>query len=164
MWGVSGDDDGQPVLVQELRVAAYAVCIHEGKILLARFVGTSGKHWTLPGGGIDHGEDPLAAAVREVEEETGYDVVIESLLGVDSMRRRFPRGVGIEADHHAVRVIYTARVVGGVLRHEIGGSTDQAAWIDLDQIDTLERVDLIDIALDLARNRPPSGRVDAQRT
>ncbi len=158
MWGMSGDDDGQPVLVRELRVAAYAVCIHEGKILLARFVGTGGKFWTLPGGGIDHGEDPLAAAVREVEEETGYDVVIESLLGVDSMRRCFPRGTGGTVDHHTVRIIYTARVVGGVLRHEIGGSTDQAAWIDVDQIDTLERVDLIDIALELERTRPPHGQ------
>jgi len=32
--------------------------------------------WVLPGGGIDPGESPERAAVREVEEETGYHVEI----------------------------------------------------------------------------------------
>ncbi len=151
-------------VARELRVAAYAVCIQEEKILLARFIGRSGKVWTLPGGGIDHGEDPYFAAIREVEEETGYHVVIESLLGVDSILRRYPRGRGVEADHHAVRVFYTARVVNGALRHEIGGSTDQAAWIDLNRVDALDRGDLVDVALKLERTRPPAGRVDREHS
>src|SRR4051794_34296560 len=37
-----------------LRVAAYAVCIEDDRVLLARHV--SGN-WTLPGGGVEHGED-----------------------------------------------------------------------------------------------------------
>ena len=52
----------------ELRVAAYAVCVREEEILLARWVARDGvKKWTLPGGGMDHGEDPLDTVVREVE-------------------------------------------------------------------------------------------------
>ena len=39
-----------------LRVGAYAVCLRDGAVLLARLTGTDPR-WTLPGGGLDHGED-----------------------------------------------------------------------------------------------------------
>ena len=38
--------------------------------------------WNLPGGGIEIGELPTEAVVREVKEETGLDVVVERLVGV----------------------------------------------------------------------------------
>lgn len=38
--------------------------------------------WNLPGGGVESGELPNEAVVREVEEETGLEVVIERLVGV----------------------------------------------------------------------------------
>lgn len=159
---MSGRTQG-PNVTQKLRVAAYAVCIRDGQILLARWVGPDGRRWTLPGGGIDHGEDPCDAAVREVAEETGYTVVIDRLLGLDTVRRRYQANTTDEVDLHGLRVIYAARVVGGQLRHEVGGSTDQAAWVGLDDVAGLDRVDLIDIGLRLDRARPPAGRVHAER-
>ena len=91
-------------------------------------------------------------------EETGYAIAIESLLGIDSVHRRHPpSGSGSEIDFHAIRIIYAARVVAGSLQPEIGGSTDQAAWIDLDKVAGLDRVDLVNVALDLYRIRPASG-------
>lgn len=38
--------------------------------------------WNLPGGGVEAGEMPDEAVVREVKEETGLDVTIERLVGV----------------------------------------------------------------------------------
>ncbi|MGW2558906.1 NUDIX hydrolase [Streptomyces sp. NPDC001514] len=148
---------------QELRVAAYAVCVRDGQILLARWVARDGtKRWTLPGGGMDHGEDPLDTVVREVAEETGYEAEMTALLGLDSMRVRRPRRgrVGAGSDFHSLRIVYEGQITGGELRPEADGSTDLAAWHALDAVPGLERVALVDIGLDLWRERPAVGRVN----
>ena len=125
-----------------LRVAAYAVCVRDDEVLLARWTSPRGPEWTLPGGGLDHGEDPRDAAVREVEEETGYAVRLDALLAVDSIH--FVEG---SVDHHGVRILYAATVIGGELRFEVDGSTDMAAWIPLADVPGLTRVDLVDLGL-----------------
>ncbi|MEV5434821.1 NUDIX hydrolase [Streptomyces sp. NPDC052682] len=144
---------------QELRVAAYAVCVRDGQILLARWVARDGtKLWTLPGGGMEHGEDPYDTVVREADEETGYAVEPVALLGIESFQRVYPRPFGAKADFHGLRVFYEARVTGGELRHETGGSTDMAAWHDLDAVADLARAEVLDSGLRLWRERPAVGR------
>ncbi|WP_265566444.1 NUDIX hydrolase [Streptomyces hygroscopicus] len=144
---------------KKLRVAAYAICVRDGRLLLARGSARDGTpEWTLPGGGMEHGEDPYDTAVREVEEETGYRVELTGLLGVDSIRRSFRRSFGRTVDHHGVRLLYEGRVVGGELRNEVGGSTDLAAWQDLTDVPGLRRVGLVDTGLTLWRQRPGAGR------
>ncbi|MEV2251472.1 NUDIX hydrolase [Streptomyces sp. NPDC050147] len=147
---------------KELRVAAYAVCVQDGQLLLARWVaGDGSKRWTLPGGGMDHGEDPYDTVIREADEETGYTIEPRALLGIDSLRRRYPRKLGAVADFHGVRIVYEAHITGGELRHERDGSTDLAAWHALDAVAGLDRVGLVDIGLDLWRSRPADGHLAA---
>lgn len=136
------------------RLAAYVLCMREDEILLARWVGPDRARWILPGGGVEFGEDPYDAAIREVAEETGYQVEIERLLGIHSILFDGERGDA----KHGVRVVYEGRVVGGRLRNEVDGSTDLAAWVPLDRVAGLDRVSLVDVALDLYRTRPPDGR------
>ncbi len=145
---------------KELRVAAYAVCVRDGQVLLARWVSKdgSGKHWTLPGGGMEHGEDPYRTVIREVDEETGYAVEPVALLGIDSKLRRYPRAFGMTADFQGLRIVYEGRITGGELRNETDGSTDLAAWHPLDAVEALDRVDLVDVGLALWRHRPADGR------
>ncbi|HVK26163.1 MAG TPA: NUDIX hydrolase [Actinokineospora sp.] len=132
------------------RLAAYGVIVDDGKILLARWTSRQGPKWMLPGGGVDFGEDPLDAAVREVAEETGYVFAPDSLLGIDSYHRT--------NDFHGVRIVYEGRVVGGELTFEQGGSTDMAAWFDLAEVDSLATAELVHTALALLRNKPATGR------
>ncbi|MEV7245708.1 MULTISPECIES: NUDIX hydrolase [unclassified Streptomyces] len=146
---------------EKLRVAAYAVCVRDGQILLARSPAPGGTHeWVLPGGGMEHGEDPYDTVRREVAEETGYRVEVTRLLGVDSSRHVFRGGrPPRRTDHQGVRIVYEAEITGGELRHEIGGSTDLAAWQDLDAVAGLTRIRLVDVALRLWRERPETGHL-----
>ncbi|MET9350728.1 NUDIX hydrolase [Streptomyces termitum] len=144
---------------QGLRVAAYAVCVRDGELLLARWVGRDGvRRWTLPGGGLEHGEDPVETMVREVEEETGYAAEPLALLGIDSDIQSWSLRLRAAGSFQSLRVVYEARITGGTLRPETGGSTDLAAWHPLDAVSGLDRVALVDIGLGLWRDRPPTGR------
>jgi 8-oxo-dGTP diphosphatase len=143
--------------VPVVRVGAYAVTQRDGAVLLARFVGSDPPRWTLPGGGLDHGEDPRDGAVREVEEETGYRVELRRLLTVESFRALVDRPAG-PIDHHAICIVYTAEVVGGELRDEVGGTTDTAAWVPLGDVPALVRGTLVDLGLAAAGHLP--ARVD----
>lgn len=137
----------------DMRVAAYAVIVDDAdRVLLARWTEGRRVSWTMPGGGLEPGEDPQVAARREVHEETGYKVVIEDLLGIHSRvippRRRVTPGATDPL--HTLRIVYRARITGGRLRFEKNGSTDMAAWYRLDEIGALQRVRLVDIALGMA--------------
>ncbi len=142
-----------PVPVPVVRVGAYAVVESAGSVLLARWNGSDPPRWTLPGGGLDHGEDPRDAAVREVEEETGYRVELRQLLTVESFRALVQRPEG-PVDHQTICVVYGAEVVGGDLRPEEGGSTDLAAWVPLADVPGLTRGALVDIGLVVAGHLP----------
>ncbi len=138
------------------RLAAYAVCIEDGRVLLAHH---SSDNWTLPGGGVEHAEDPFDAVIREVAEETGCEAVVERLLGVDS--RVIPAAAaraGVE--HQNVGVFYQVRILGGRLRPEPNGDTVESVWTPIPEVARLRRSSLVDIGLALARTLPATGHVD----
>jgi 8-oxo-dGTP diphosphatase len=110
------------------RVGAYGICRDEaGRVLLARNSPLSSFPglWTLPGGGVEQGEHPDDAVVREFGEETGLSVKVEALHSVTADVFRLPTG---ELEH-TDRIIYDVRVTGGSLRFETQGTTEHVEWI-----------------------------------
>lgn len=138
----------------DLRVAAYAVVFDEGRgILLAHWHEGRRAAWTLPGGGLEDGEDPADAVRREVREETGFRVEIDELLGIHSRVIPVRQRITPDADAplHTLRIVYRAHVTGGRLRNEVGGSTDEADWFALGELPAVQHVQLVDIGIEMAR-------------
>ncbi|MGQ4494625.1 NUDIX hydrolase [Dermabacteraceae bacterium P13095] len=133
----------------DTRLASYLVLTRGDEVLLSHWTDGPRPLWTMPGGGTDLGESLEDGAVREVWEETGYRARAGRLLAVDTFEvpaeERFhnPRGVPLRC----VRVIYAGEIVGGQLRREENGSTDEARWFPLAQVAELDRVPLVDISL-----------------
>lgn len=106
-------------------LAAAAILENEGRICLVRRAWEPGKGlWTFPGGFVDLEENPVEAARREVEEETGYVAEIGDLLGC--YRSMGPKGKRV------VVVVYSARLVGekGTASEEV----EKVAWFPRDEI------------------------------
>jgi 8-oxo-dGTP diphosphatase len=115
------------------RVAAYAVILRDDEILLSRLspLVTSDELWTLPGGGLDHGEDPRDAVIREIQEETGLDATVSDLARVYSAHMPSVWRGGRRVNAHAVRIVYDGWVPAGSPAPrvvEVDGSTIEAAW------------------------------------
>ncbi len=127
-------------LPRRQRLAAYALLLRDGaqhrEVLLTQMSSRTRieGRWTLPGGGVDHGEDPRGAVVREVFEETGLHIRAGRVLDVHSSHFVGPRSDGVVEDYHGVHVIFAATLEAdsvGVTPHvvEEDGSTALAAWV-----------------------------------
>jgi mutator protein MutT len=91
-----------------------------GQVLLIQREDTN--TWTFPGGGIDPGESPEQAAVREAKEESGYQV--EILRNIGEYHR---------PQLHDIRHVFLGRIVGGA-PYADGTETIQVAWRDSDDL------------------------------
>jgi 8-oxo-dGTP pyrophosphatase MutT (NUDIX family) len=100
----------------------------DGQILLLRR-GPTNEHapgeWEPVSGGLEPGESPAAAVVREVKEDNGLDVEVVAPLGTF----RFLRGA---ARAERLGLSFHCRVVGG--RVQVSGEHDAARWIGRDRV------------------------------
>lgn len=139
------------------RLAAYAVCLDAGRVLLVHHRATD--HWTLPGGGVERGEDPIETPVRELREETGYSGAVQQLLGVDS--RIIPASERLQPgpEHQNVGIYYRVSITGGVLRTGPDQEVVAAAWVPINDVASLRRSSLVAIGLTLNEDTPADGHV-----
>jgi 8-oxo-dGTP pyrophosphatase MutT (NUDIX family) len=114
------------------RLKARAAVERDAHILLARHERPDDAFWCLPGGGVDPGEAPAAAAVRELREEAGVDVELDGVIWIAD-------GLGGADADGLVEIVFRAAVVGGeaALRPGAGDrSLADIRWVGIDRIPT----------------------------
>ncbi len=96
--------------------------VDEERVLLGKRGGHPGKGtWSLPSGYIEYDEDFLSTTIREAKEETGLDVMVESVINVISSF--------VSPKFHFLGLYVAAQVVGGTLK--AGDDLDAVEWFPL---------------------------------
>jgi ADP-ribose pyrophosphatase YjhB (NUDIX family) len=111
------------------KVDVRGVVVRGDQVLLVKE--RSDGRWTLPGGWADINETPSEAVVREVREESGYDVRATKLLALYDRNRH---------DHppllwHTYKVFFACEITGGAAASSI--ETDGAAFFPVDALPDL---------------------------
>jgi 8-oxo-dGTP diphosphatase len=111
------------------RIAAGAVVVNEGRILLVRYEDPHAGNWLVsPGGAVEENEGLAQAAVRETFEETGVTVTVRRLLAVEDL---------IFKRYRLCKVLFLSEYVSGEVRVTTGAVNEgitQAAWFSRDEL------------------------------
>ena len=125
----------------QVYVSAYALCVRDGQMLLARI--GPGRYdtgwWALPGGGLNWGEAPVDAVLRELTEETGLTGQAPRLATIFSATYARTLSVLLTPAPYRDHVLRRETLLGE-LRDEQDGSTDRCAWFPLADLDELPLV------------------------
>ena len=119
--------DGDAVLLVQIGRSAY---------------GDAGK-WMLPGGGIEHGEDPREAVARAFTEQVGLSVTVDELVDVASDYRHLTGGI----DFHGIIIVFAVTVAAGELRPEPDGAVLTPTWAKPSELEGFPLVDPIKTVL-----------------
>jgi len=125
--------------VKHTHLGVYGVVKKNNKILLIKKArGPYANLFDLPGGGIEFGETPEQALIREMAEETGLSVTNYKLSFCDSVcfKHDVTSDGSVEELHH-LGIFYDVFVEGDVsIKSDSDGlDSDGALWFDMDSGD-----------------------------
>jgi len=131
-----------------LNVAGIVVFDEHGRVLLQNRSKDEAQ-WGFPGGVMELGESAAEAAIREVREEIGLEVKIESLLGVYTKYfHQYPNGDKAQP----IAVAFTGSITGGELIVD-GKETFDLKFFEPDEVPELFNLQHMDILDDIRNQR-----------
>ncbi|EEL88276.1 MutT/nudix [Bacillus cereus AH1272] len=105
--------------------------------------------WGFPGGAMEIGESAAETAIREIKEETGYDVEIDELIGVYTKYfQKYPNGDQAQA----IVIFFKFSIVGGNKKID-GDETLDLKFFPLDKMPPLFNKQHEDCLQDLLEKR-----------
>ena len=121
-------------MVRSRIVVGAGVLVHrKGRLLLVRRAERPDKgRWSFPGGAVEPGETTSEAAVREVKEETGLDVEIESLFEVTT----YLPGPGNDYGNQIIVIDYLGRPIRGRVR--LNRESSHHGWFSPSEVQLLD--------------------------
>ena len=116
-----------------MRSRGSSIIVENNTVALIKRVRAGQEYYVFPGGGIEHGERPEPAAIRETFEELGVHLASKGSLGI--------------VNYNGVQYFFIAEIIGGVFGtgngEEFGNEcrnrgTYEPMWVDLEQLSSLD--------------------------
>lgn len=120
------------VAQRTFRIRSAVLIWRDGEVLLVRHEKGGRSYWLVPGGGVDPGETMVDAGIRELREETGFDVEVGRLVLLCEAIDPDPGG------RHIVNAVYSGTVRGGALSVGVDKALRDAKWLPVDELTSLE--------------------------
>ena len=125
----------------KLRVRVSGLLVQEGRLLLLLHegIGSTGRLWLPPGGGMEYGSSMTDNVIREVAEETGLQVLPQQLVDVHEH---------LQPPLHAVELFFACEITGGECK--LGTDPELAAdqqmitalrWMSPEELSALPRAE-----------------------
>lgn len=146
---------------QRRRIGAYGLCRDGDRVLLTASSPTADFRgvWQVPGGGLEHGEHPASAVVREFAEQTGLAVEVTGIRAVVADVIRLSQlGIALHTD----RVVYDVTAPFGPLHGELHDSYP-VSWVSPGELPGLPLMPFTAELLDLPVTPLPEDTVPAHR-
>ena len=113
------------------KVDVRAYIERNGEVFLIREDQDDGR-WTLPGGWADVNSSPKENVIREVKEESGYDIEVLSLLAVYDREKQ---GHQPPFPYHIYKLFFHAMIVGG--SHQANYESSECGFFPFDSLPEL---------------------------
>ena len=117
------------------------VIMQDNKLLMAQDVDTPDE-WTIPGGWCDIDLSPVETAVKEVKEETGYDIRVTKLLALIDRNKYTQSEI-----YNVYSIVFVGEIIGG--ENNPNFEVNEVKFFDLDDLPVLsnkvvkEEIDVI---------------------
>jgi 8-oxo-dGTP pyrophosphatase MutT (NUDIX family) len=121
-------------------VSLKAFIVEEGKLLVLKNTAEQwggNSQWELPGGLLEIGEALEEGLIREVEEETGLDISVGSIVAAcDRWEHDFEFADGRVVDARIVEIAFACQVVAGQMK--LSDEHSQFKWASREELEKLD--------------------------